>query len=546
MSLEQLYSNTGVWTLKDQRIFGPSLDGYQSANFSSSNSYLTLTGPVIGSNNFTFEFWYYPLELQASRALFSLGTTDISGSLVFYTTANGTSTTLWASQGTRTSSYAASVNFTANTWHHVALTKQGANTYVHINGALNVQGYSDFTPSNTEFQINRGYATPVQGNISYFNNFRLVIGDALYTNTTIAIPVAPPGVYANVYLLTCHSRTFKDSSSRNATITANNASISRVAPFLPHPYPNTGISSIKNNFQARMANTWPRFSPILVEALIVGGGGPGASESAGGGGAGGLLYYGEESPKTPNGPRLSLEKNVVYTITVGAGGAHQTLSSGSNSSFIGGAYNLQARGGGAGYKTNGSNGGSGGGGGPNGGTGGTGESGQGFAGGNGATYSAGGGGGAGGAGQPGTTNTSVQGGAGGNSLIYTIATGANSYYAGGGAGAPYNAPGGTVASYGAPGGLYSGGGSEPGGGSASGTQSNTGAPNTYGTGVINTGGGGGSIVTPFNGYYGYAGGSGVVVIRAAQPALRTTGAPTLNSNNGLYSYVFTGSGTIVF
>lgn len=565
MSLEQTYSNTGIWTLKDQLIFGPNLDGYQSTVFSTSNSHLTFTGPVIGSNNFTFEFWYYPTELQASRALFSLGTTDITGSLVCYTTANGTAITLWASGATRASNYTPTAKLTANTWHHIALTKLGANTFVHMNGILHLSGISDFTPSNTNFQINRGYGTPVQGNISYFNNFRLVVGQALYTNNTIEVPSAPPGIWANVYLLTCHSSAIKDSSFSNAAITANNATTARVAPFLPHPYPNTGIITTKTVRNARMANTYPDFSLVQAEVLIVAGGGGGMgsdpfSYGGGGGGAGGLLYYGSNStPKSPNGNSIFFTPGETYTVTVGAGGnggggdnnsGDITPSSGSPSSLTGPGLSLSATGGARGGR--GGTGGSGGGGSSPGGyftntpTAGTGTAGQGFDGGTASNLAGGGGGGAGGAGANGAIDTNSYGGAGGASLAYNF-TGVVKYYAGGGGGSPegQNVTTGSNASFGGAGGAYSGGGglgiAGAGGGfsNATATAANTGAPGTYGRGAINTGGGGG-------GGYNYNGGSGIVVIKTSRIAANTTGSPTLTSNNDLHIYEFTGSGTIRF
>lgn len=565
MPLEQSYSNTGVWTVKDQRIFGPMLDGYSSVYFETSNSYLTFTGPVIGANDFTLETWYYPTELSATRAIFSVGTTDATGSFFLHTTANGTSFTVYGDGAVRANTFLSPATvLTTNTWHHIVLNKTGANTDVYLNGIKVVSGTSNFTPSNTSFQINRGYGGYTQSNISYFNNLRLVIGNALYSGDTITVPIAPQAIIGNTKLLICQSPdAFKDLSESNVAITTNGTVTRavRVAPYLPHPYPNTGIISTKSVRNARMANTYPTFSKIESEILVVAGGGGGTAGGGGGGGAGGLLYYGRETPKTPNGNTIFLTPGVTYTATVGGGGAGgetAPAASGGASSFIGDGVSLTATGGGGGgrgsYSPAGAgNGGSGGGGG--GGetywnrTKGTGTSGQGFDGANGAFYTGGGGGGAGGAGSAGTDDQNVQGGAGGASLVYTIATGANGYYAGGGAAGTYSTNGTSTASFGAPGGAYSGGGSQGsvgGGGSSGGTEANTGAPNTYGAGVINTGGGGGGRTAGSTGQYGYAGGSGVVIIRTRQQAANTTGAPTMYSNNGLYSYVFTGTGTIRF
>lgn len=572
MSLEQSYSNTGVWTLKDQRIFGPNLDGYQSTYFANSTSYLTFTGPVIGSNNFTVEFWFYPTGLFLSpgyseqRGLFSIGTADAVGSLYLNTGANGTTLGVYADQASRTSVSSSLVVLTANTWQHIAVTKQGSNTFVHLNGASIATGISNYTPTNTSFQINRAYGGGVLGVPAYYNNFRLVVGEALYANATIAVPPAPPGVWANVYVLTCHSRTIKDGSSFNTTITpAGNTTTARVAPFLPHPYPNTGIITTKTVRNARMSNTYPIFSNVQAEVLIVAGGGGGMgsdpfSYGGGGGGAGGLLYYGSNStPKTPNGNTIFLTPGETYTITIGAGGTggggdnnsgSLLPSSGSPSSLTGPGLSLSAVGGSRGGR--GDTGGSGGGGSSPGGhstntpAAGAGTTGQGNPGGTASNLAGAGGGGAGSAGANGAVDTNSYGGAGGASLVYNL-TGVNKYYAGGGGGSPegQNVTTGSNASFGGAGGAYSGGGGAgiagAGGGfsNTTATFANTGAPGTYGAGVINTGGGGG-------GGSNYNGGSGIIVIRTSKLAANVTGSPTLTSNNGLHTYEFTGSGTIRF
>lgn len=274
--------------------------------------------------------------------------------------------------------------------------------------------------------------------------------------------------------------------------------------------------------------------PVSAELLLIaggGGGGPGPGEG-GGGGAGGLLYYGSETPKTPNGPALSLARGITYSVTIGGGGTGAsgytsvTNSNGTNSSFTG---VTTAVGGGRGglYPSagvgNGGSGGSGGGGGGNslngGGsqTGGSGTNGQGNAGGNGVArgnygngiYGAGGGG----AGSVGTTPTSSPGN-GGIGLQYSI-TGPATYYAGGGAGNTN--------------GTDDGSGAAGGGG------------NVDTAGSSNSGGGGGSGSSSNGGN----GGSGVAILRipTADYTGTTSGNPSI-STSGSYTIIrFTQSGS---
>jgi len=237
-----------------------------------------------------------------------------------------------------------------------------------------------------------------------------------------------------------------------------------------------------------------RHISLEVQSLVVAGGGGGGlgSYPSGGGGAGGLL----------TGTTNTLSLNTNYTLTVGAGGG--MASQGSNSVF----NELTSVGGGNGSGGDGGSGGSGGGGGTTTGydfrIGGSGVGGQGFSGGTGyGLYSSdipyiGGAGGGGGASEPGKGGTEIPfaAGSGGTGIYFSEYTTIGGYpegwFAGGGGGS--NDFRGTSAV----GGL---------GGGGNGQQ----RPSLPGSGVINTGGGGGG-----SGYVSSTaglGGSGIVILR---------------------------------
>ena len=288
--------------------------------------------------------------------------------------------------------------------------------------------------------------------------------------------------------------------------------------------------------------------PYDVDYLVTAGGGGGAGTYVGaGGGAGGLrTSYGSTSGGgTSAESDLTLTPNVVYNITVGAGGAGgpvagsngqgSTGTSGNDSSVQGTGITTitSIAGGGAGAYNGGSGltGGSGGGGAHNTSTdnGGDGTSGQGYDGGRGGTgppYSGGGGGAAaiGGAASAGSSD-------GGNGLAVNILSTANAttsavgevnssnvYFAGGGAGANY--VGATPNTTGT-GGL--GGGGDQ---STSYAQGDAGAANTGGGGAASERGSSGDTK-----YAGGAGGSGVVILR-------------MSTSN--YSGTYTGSSVDVY
>ena len=254
---------------------------------------------------------------------------------------------------------------------------------------------------------------------------------------------------------------------------------------------------------------------VDAEYLIVAGGGAGGKANAGGGGAGGLLT-------NFGGTALSLTPGVVYTVTVGTGGAAVSTgaqgNNGTNSVLSGtGITTLTAIGGGGGGSDAaaggvGANGGSGGGSDYDSNTGGSGTVGQGNDGGDASNpsgqFGAGGGGGAGAAGTGGSTSA---GGVGGVGLSNSI-TGSAVFYAGGGGGSTASAGGGAGGNGGG------GAGGDGGVGSA-----------TDGTDGLGGGGGGIDGGTPSG-----AGGDGVVILSVADADYSgtTTGSPTVTANAG--------------
>ena len=247
---------------------------------------------------------------------------------------------------------------------------------------------------------------------------------------------------------------------------------------------------------------------LSCDYLVVAGGGGGGTgilgnDVGGGGGAGGL-----RSTVTATGgggsleSALSLASGTGYTVTIGAGGAANTL--GSNSVFS----TITSTGGGNGAgnlsTNNGAAGGSGGAGrGASTGVGsiaGAGTANQGYAGGNGSSSSQSyGGGGGGGANAIGGSGSGTNGGNGGNGVATSI-TGSSVTYAGGG--------GGGTGAYSTAGPAGTGGTGGGGAGGQSATAGTAGTPNTGG------GGGGGGSSGGGNGTGG-TGGSGIVIVRYA-------------------------------
>ena len=334
-------------------------------------------------------------------------------------------------------------------------------------------------------------------------------------------------------------------------VTLNQNSLNFQGYTSPNPIYNTNGQSVKIIYSGATQGWIPTVDDDVTnetaqsysaDFLVVAGGGSGGSGTVGGGGGAGGF---RTSTQTVNG-------GIVYTITVGDGGATVNGSTspgnnGSDSSISGsGITTITSTGGGGGgmNQNNGRNGGSGGGSGStnspstfgqgntpstspsqgnNGGTGFDGTS---------VVTIAGGGGGAGAVGgNSGTANTGsgAFGGPGGNGSASSI-TGSSVTYAGGGGGNTER----TDAS--------SGAGGTGGGGAASDRATSASAV----AGTANLGGGGGGGNGNIGGGLSGAGGKGVVIISVpdANYSGTTTGSPTVATGvSGKTVLTFNGTGS---
>ena len=391
-------------------------------------------------------------------------------------------------------------------------------------------------------------------------NFTAVAGNAYPVNTTsgavtVTLPASPTAGQA--VQVTDYAGTWQ---TNNVTINFNGLKFNGAT--------SNGIVSTKRETIAFVyidaTQGWLAYSGFNASTpayatsyLIVAGGGSGATYG-GGGGAGGLLTG-----------TANLTPGIVYTATVGAGGASAGGTTaangnpGSASSLAGSTLTtVTTVGGGYGacYNATSANGGSGGSGGggactnsttvPT--SGGSGTSGQGNAGGGGINGTVNGAfGGGGGASAVGGTsvspgNVAGSGGAGSASSI----TGSSVTYAGGGGGGVYGGDANAVAGAGGAGGGGGGSTGSPGtvgaGGSGGGSAGTLGG--IGGAGGANTGGGGGGgggKSTVPNLLAGGAGGSGVVILSVPTVFYTgtTTGSPTVTTSGSNTIIKFTASGS---
>jgi hypothetical protein len=472
------------------------------------------------------------------------------------TTATGTVLTLSDSANTTT------VNLILDNQKEIRFRETTANgtNYIALKAPASVSADLTFTLPATDGTNGQALITNGSGVLSFTTisagtswqsvqttGFTAVAGRGYPCNTTssaftVTLPASPSvGDYIQIV---DYAGTF---ATNNITLGANSNKINggtqnkllttnREAVTLTYVDSTQGwVASSGTNFGSQSID------PIVYSAdfLVIAGGGAGGYDQGGGGGAGG--YRNSYSTETSGGggsseTELTLSGGVVYTITVGAGGAGVSSgdsNAGNNSSISGtGISTITSTGGGRGgrYNTSPSTATSGGSGGGGAGSnpnlalaGGSGTANQGYAGGNGIERAGAGGGGASAVGTSGVFLTS--GGNGGNGLASSI-TGSSVTRAGGG--------GGNALSY------TAGTGGTGGGGNASNSTTVSG-----GNGTTNTGSGGGGTWNVSSPYTTGNGGSGVVILRMATASYSgtTTGSPTVSTSGSDTILTFTASGS---
>jgi len=203
-----------------------------SGYFDGSGDYLTTTDNAaldMGSGNFTVEAWIYPTAAGSNAGVILKRVSNISFSpfLINFnasTVAFGVSTSgsSWAVLG---SSSAVALN----TWHHVALVRNGNNINGYVNGVSAVSGtVSGAVMTNTAGVVIGSDQTAAGGNFftGYINDIRILKGTAQYTST-FTPPTAPLTAITNTSLLLNFTNAgIYDATSKNDLETVGDAQIS--------------------------------------------------------------------------------------------------------------------------------------------------------------------------------------------------------------------------------------------------------------------------------------------------------------------------------
>jgi hypothetical protein len=184
-----------------------------------SGDYLTASNPSM-SGTWTVEFWWYPITVASQQTLISFNNGGLTGINMWC----NPSAQLVVDDGSNPQSAFTSKLFTANSWNHVAIVKNGSTTTGYINGVA--AGSNSFTPQTVSaISIGRYNGSPFYYASGYFSGVRLV-QSAVYTGA-FTPPTAPPTNIANTaFLCNFTNAGIFDQTAKNVLETVGDAKVS--------------------------------------------------------------------------------------------------------------------------------------------------------------------------------------------------------------------------------------------------------------------------------------------------------------------------------
>lgn len=280
------------------RIVTDLADTGYSVAFDGTGDYLTVANNAalnMEAQNFTFECWIQPLANASGSGAQMIVTkrannSTFGGFALFFNGTLAPNLQATVDGGSWGVSITSSISCTLNAWSHIAVTRNGNNWTLWVNGVSGAATTLAGTiPTNTAaLAIGAGAAGGTQEIMqSLISNVRLVKGTAVYT-----APFSPPTQLlpiTNTSLLACQSPTLIDTSSNNFPITPNgNVQVSTITPFRAYtPYnpslgaATPGVWTVDEAMQAAATRQWNMYDPYfnLTTLLLHGNGTNGAQNN---------------------------------------------------------------------------------------------------------------------------------------------------------------------------------------------------------------------------------------------------------------------------
>ena len=218
--------------------FSPYRAGGYSLSFDGTGDYLSIptdTSLELGSSNYTIECWFYlTASSVASDGLISMGQSGSTSTFASLQFDSSRKINWFISQYSAVSPVVQSPVIQMNTWYHVAVTRNGNDHAMYLNGiSVDTQTTSYTNTIGNVFYIGCGWYATNRTFYGYIADARLVKGTAVYTSD-----FTPPSerltAITNTSLLACHLPYFADGSSNSHTITVNGDT--KVEAFGPYDY----------------------------------------------------------------------------------------------------------------------------------------------------------------------------------------------------------------------------------------------------------------------------------------------------------------------
>jgi len=194
-----------------------------------------------GTGAFTIEGWFYNEGTTANWA-YPLAAGNmlqfyvyLNARILFNMTYSEGGASAFSLEGTPGGS---SGSLPLNQWHHWAVTKEGSNASVLLNGTRNATSSSvsgTFSAPTGNMFVGGFDSGASYGLGGYMSNVRIVKGTAVYdpTSSSCTVPTSALTAVSGTVLLTCQSNRFKDnSSSAHALTTQGVPEVKAFTPFL--------------------------------------------------------------------------------------------------------------------------------------------------------------------------------------------------------------------------------------------------------------------------------------------------------------------------
>jgi hypothetical protein len=190
-----------------------------SANYAQATSNITTN--LIGTGNYTLEFWVYPTVTSSRQDWIDLYPSSGANRLLIYW--DGTNITYYP--GTAAITYTTTLAAIAYQWQHIAVSRLSGSTKMFLNGTQIGSTYTDsinfsisYKPTIGKDPAGSTYAT------GYISGVRLVVGTGY---STISVPTSvPTTVTGTQFLLTGTNSGIFDSAGQYNIVTGSTAKVS--------------------------------------------------------------------------------------------------------------------------------------------------------------------------------------------------------------------------------------------------------------------------------------------------------------------------------